>query len=84
MVANAMGFEVTMLEVKVEGEVDLRGSLAMPAAPVGFLRMRTHTRVGIRNGGQSEISRLMAVSQQCCVVGQTLVAGVPIEHEVAT
>ena len=84
MVANVMGLELTMLEVKVEGDVDLRGSLAMPAAPVGFLRMRTHTRVAIRNGGQPEINRLMAVSQQCCVVGQTLAAGVTIGHVVAT
>src|SRR5580658_1885739 len=80
MVAN----ELTLLEVKVEGDIDLRGSLGVPAVPVGFLRMRTHTRVGIRNGGQSEIDKLMAVSQQCCVVGKTLSAGVTIEHELAT
>ena len=60
------------------------GSLGVPAVPVGFLRMRTHTRVGVRNGGQPEIDKLMAVSQQCCVVGKTLSAGVIIEHQLAT
>ena len=78
-----MGLEHTLLEVKVEGDVDLRGSLGMPAVPVGFLRMRTLTRVSLRNGGQPEIPKLMAVSQQCCVVGKTLSAGVTIEHELA-
>jgi len=84
MVANMMGLELTLLEVEVEGDIDLRGSLGVPAVPVGFLRMRTHTRVRVRNGGQSEIDKLMAVSQQCCVVGKTLSAGVIIEHELAT
>lgn len=84
MVANMMGLELTLLEVQVEGDIDLRGSLGVPAVPVGFLRMRTHTRVGVRNGGQSEIDKLMAVSQQCCVVGKTLSAGVIIEHKLAT
>ena len=84
MVANMMGLELTLLEVEVEGDIDLRGSLGVPAVPVGFLRMRMHTRVGVRNGGQSEIDKLMAVSQQCCVVGKTLSAGVIIEHELAT
>jgi uncharacterized OsmC-like protein len=84
MVANMMGLELTLLEVKVEGDIDLRGSLGMPAVPVGFLRMRTHTRVVVGNGRQSEIDKLMAVSQQCCVVGKTLSAGVTIEHELAT
>ena len=84
MVANMMGLELTLLEVEVEGDIDLRGSLGVPAVPVGFLRMRTLTRVGVRTGGQSEIDKLMAVSQKCCVVGQTLSAGVTIEHELAT
>jgi len=84
MVANMMGLELTLLEVEVEGDIDLRGSLGVPAVPVGFLRMRTLTRVGVRTGGQSEIAKLMAVSQKCCVVGQTLSAGVTIEHELAT
>jgi hypothetical protein len=76
-----MGLELTLLEVKVEGDIDLRGSLGVPEVPVGFLRMRTHTRVAVRNGGQSEIDKLMALSQQYCVVGKTLTAGVTIEHE---
>ena len=83
MVAAVMGLELTMLEVEVEGDVDLRGSLGMPA-PVAFQRMRARTRVAIRSGGQPEIDRLLAMSQQCCVVGQTLASGVAIEYAVAT
>lgn len=84
MVANAMGFELSELEVNVEGDVDVRGSLGMPGAPVGFTAMRVHTRVALRNGGSPEISRLLKIAQNCCVVGQTLRGGVHIEHVTAS
>lgn len=84
MVANAMGLELTTLEVEVEGDIDLRGSLGMPGQPVGFQGMRVRTCVIVRNGGPSEIDRLLRAAQEYCVVGQTLRSGVPVEHLVAT
>ncbi|WKE67221.1 OsmC family protein [Gallaecimonas kandeliae] len=80
MVANLMGLEIDTLEVRVEGDVDLRGSLGMGTAPVGFQAMRVQTKVSLRNGGPSEVARLMRTAEACCVVGQTLQAGVPVEH----
>ena len=80
MVANAMGLEIDTLEVRVEGDVDLRGSMAMPGVPVGFQAMRVRTKVTLRNGGPAEIARLLRLVEACCVVGQTLRAGVPVEY----
>jgi organic hydroperoxide reductase OsmC/OhrA len=80
MVAGAMGLELGILEVEVEGEVDVRGSLGMPEAPVGFRRMRVFTRVELQNGGPSEVRRLLGTAQALCVVGQTLRNGVALEH----
>ncbi len=84
MVANLMGLELTTLAVEVEGDVDRRGSLGMPAVPVGFLKMRVRTRVGVLGAGSSEIDRLLRTAQQCCVVSQTLRAGIPLEYSVVT
>jgi uncharacterized OsmC-like protein len=80
MVAGALGLELARLEVTVEGEVDLRGSLGMPGAPVGFQRMRVNTRIGLQNGGPSEIQKLLGFAQALCVVGQTLRSGVGVEY----
>ncbi|HEX4824029.1 MAG TPA: OsmC family protein [Candidatus Polarisedimenticolaceae bacterium] len=80
MVANAMGLKIATLTVSVEGDVDLRGSLAMGGVQVGFQAMRVRTAISLANGGPSEIARLLRVSEACCVVGQTLRAGVGITY----
>jgi uncharacterized OsmC-like protein len=80
MVANAMGMEIATLDVRVEGDVDLRGSLGMGTAPVGFQALRVRTKISLRNGGPSEITRLLRTAEGYCVVGQTLRAGVQIEY----
>jgi uncharacterized OsmC-like protein len=83
MVANAMGLELSALDVQVEGDVDVRGSLGMAGgAPVGFRAMRVRTRIALRNGGRPEIDQLLRTAQSCCVVGQTLRTGVTVEHVV--
>jgi uncharacterized OsmC-like protein len=80
MVAGAMGLELAALNVEVQGDVDLRGSLGMPGAPVAFQRMRVSTRISLRNGGPAEIGRLLGMAQALCVVGQTLRSGVAVEY----
>lgn len=80
MVANAMNLEITALDVRIEGHVDLRGSMGMGGAPVGFQSMRVGTRVVLRAGGAAEIERLLRTAEACCVVGQTLRAGVGVEY----
>ena len=80
MVANLMGLELATLEVSVEGDVDLRGSLGMPGVPVGFSRVRVRVRVNVKNGGPAEIDKLLRTAQGCCVVGETLRAGVAVEY----
>lgn len=80
MVANLMGLELSVLDVEVEGDVDLRGSLGARDVRVGFSRLQVKTRIALANGSPGDVDRLIATAQQCCVVGQTLRAGVPIEH----
>jgi uncharacterized OsmC-like protein len=80
MAANGMGLEIDTLDVRVEGDVDLRGSLGVSGVPVGFQAMRVRTTIGLRNGGQPEVTRLLRTAEACCVVGQTLRAGVGIEY----
>ena len=80
MVANAMNLEIAALEVRVEGHVDLRGSMGMSGAPVGFQAMHVDTKITLRNGGSAEIERLLRTAEACCVVGQTLRAGVGVDY----
>jgi uncharacterized OsmC-like protein len=79
MVANAMGLQIDTLEVRVEGHVDLRGSMGMGGAPVGFQAMRIFTNATLRNGGPAEVKRLLSIAESYCVVGQTLRGGVGVE-----
>jgi organic hydroperoxide reductase OsmC/OhrA len=79
MVAGVMGYELSRLDVEVQGDVDLRGSLAFPSVPAGFQRMRVNARVALANGGAAEIRKVLAMAEACCVVGQTLRGGVAVE-----
>ena len=79
MLAGAMGLELAVLDVEVQGEVDLRGSLGIPGAPVGFRSMRVNTRVGLRSGGHPR-SESLGMAEACCVVGQALRNGARLEY----
>jgi uncharacterized OsmC-like protein len=80
MVANLMGIELTVLEVRVTADVDVRGALAMDASvPVGFQAMRCDIRLEAAPDTRPEmIERLRFAAERCCVVRQTLMAAPPI------
>lgn len=74
MVANAMGITLLSLEVEVEGDVDVRGTLMMePDVPVGFQRMVCKVKLGPTPDTPSDvIDNLCRLAERCCVIQQTL------------
>ena len=73
MVAAAMGIPTEKIEVTVEGELDLRGTLGISKdVPVGFDSIQLHFDVVAPNATPEQISALQEKTEQYCVVMQTL------------
>jgi uncharacterized OsmC-like protein len=77
-------FQLESLEVSVTAEIDVRGCLLVdPAVPVGFQRIQVHVR--LQPKGQVDpgaIQGLVAATERCCVVLQTLRSGVLVQSQV--
>jgi uncharacterized OsmC-like protein len=73
MVAAAMGIPTEKIEVTVEGDLDLRGTLGISKdVPVGFESIQLHFDVAAPNATPEQISALKEKTEQYCVVMQTL------------
>ncbi len=73
MVATAMGIETERIEVLVEGDVDLRGTLGLSReAPVGFASIDVRFEIDAPTASDEEISKLIEKSERYCTVLQTL------------
>ncbi len=73
MVAAAMGIETERIEVHVEGEIDLSGTLGVSReAPVGFETIRMRFEIDAPGAGEAEIASLIAKTERYCTVLQTL------------
>jgi uncharacterized OsmC-like protein len=81
MIANRLGIGLRSLEVVVEADVDLRGTLVVDrSVPVGFQKMRCNVRLEAAEGTDPDIvKRLLAAAEHSCVNLQTLRSGVAIE-----
>ncbi|HYQ11188.1 MAG TPA: OsmC family protein [Gaiellaceae bacterium] len=77
-VATSMELDVAG-RVHAEGDLDFRGTLGVDRdAAVGFTAIRL--RFELESGaGEEELEKLMERTERYCVVGQTLVGGVPLE-----
>ena len=74
MVAAAMGIPTERIEVTVEGELDLRGTLGISkAVPVGFESIRLHIDVAAPEATPEQLRGLREKTEQYCVVMQTLI-----------
>jgi len=74
MVAEAMGIETERIEVEVEGDLDLAGTLGVSKeVPVGFERIRTRFDVGAPAATEEQLEDLRRKTERYCVVFQTLV-----------
>lgn len=81
MVAANMGIELEHLEIRVEGDWDPRGTLAMGRQfPVGLKGIRCSTKVAVAGTTSDErAERLLRSAERYCVVLSTLRDGVPVE-----
>jgi uncharacterized OsmC-like protein len=82
MVAAAMGIETERIEVVVEGDLDLRGTLGVSReARVGFDAIRLRFEIDAPSASDEERESLLAKTERYCTVLQTLRDAPPIEAE---
>jgi uncharacterized OsmC-like protein len=73
MVAAAMGIETERIEVVVEGDLDLRGTLGVDRdAPVGFSAIRLHYEITAPGVESERLDSLREKAERYCTVLQTL------------
>src|ERR1700689_2756364 len=81
MVAAAMGIPTEGIDVVVEGDLDLQGTLGISKeAPVGFQAIRVIFDVRAPLATEEQLSALQAKTEQYSVVMQTLQSPPKIEH----
>jgi uncharacterized OsmC-like protein len=85
MVADLLGVRLTALAVEVEGDVDLRGTLAVDrSVRVGFQSMRCRTNIEVAAGADRRtVEMLLAAAERSCVILDTLRHGVDVTTKVA-
>jgi uncharacterized OsmC-like protein len=80
MVAAAMGIETESINVTVEGDLDLRGTLGVSReANVGFDAIRVAFDVEAPGASEDELASLIEKTERYCTVLQTLQNPPPIE-----
>ncbi|HEX5848344.1 MAG TPA: OsmC family protein [Rubrobacter sp.] len=73
MVAGSMGIVAEKIEVTVEGDMDLAGTLGVSReAPVGFESIRTKIEIVAPGATEDQMEKLRKSTEQYCVVYQTL------------
>ena len=73
MVATAMGVPTRSIDVTVEGDLDLRGTLGVARdAPVGFAAIRVRFAIDAPEATEEQRQKLRERAEQYCVVLQTL------------
>lgn len=80
MVAEAMGIQTEAINVTVDGDLDLKGTLGIdPTAPVGFAAIRTTIEVVAPAATAEQIAALREKAEKYCVVLSTLRTPPPME-----
>jgi uncharacterized OsmC-like protein len=73
MVAASMGIAAEHIEVTVEGDLDLRGTLGISKdVPVGFENIHLNFNISAPNATPDQLRALQERTEQFCVVMQTL------------
>jgi uncharacterized OsmC-like protein len=82
MVAAAMGVPVEKVEVTVEGDLDLSGTLGISKeVPVGFENIRLRFDIRAPQATAEQLRALQEKSEQYCVVMQTLLKPPKVEAD---
>ena len=73
MVATAMGIPTRRIDVIVEGDLDLRGTLGIARdVPIGFASIRARFEIDAPDATPEQLAALREKTEQYCVVMQTL------------
>jgi uncharacterized OsmC-like protein len=73
MVAASMGIQTESINVEVEGDLDLRGTLGVSReARVGFDAIRMRFGIDAPGASEEDLSSLIAKTERYCTVLQTL------------
>src|SRR5712671_1568299 len=82
MVAAAMGIPTERIEVTVEGDLDLRGTLGISKdVPVGFESIHLNFDVAAPDATVEQLRGLREKTEQYCVVMQTLIRPPKLQSE---
>jgi uncharacterized OsmC-like protein len=82
MVAAAMGIATERVEVTVEGNLDLRGTLGISKdVPVGFESIHLHFDIAAPDATPEQLRALREKTEQYCVVMQTLMRPPKLQTE---
>ena len=82
MVATAMNIPTKRIEVTVEGDMDLQGTLGISKeVPVGFEQIRIRFDIVAPQASAEQLRALQDKTEQYCVVMQTLVKPPKIQPE---
>lgn len=82
MVATAMGIVTNRIEVKIEGDLDLRGTLGVSKeVPVGFEAIRVRFEIDAPEATAEQLHGLREKTEHYCVVMQTLTKPPKLEVE---
>lgn len=80
LVAKAMGVPTRHIEVTVQGDMDLQGTLGLSKeVPVGFQAIRAKFDIDAPEATAEQLNALQEKTEQYCVVFQTLVRPPRIE-----
>ncbi len=86
MLADRLGIKILGLSTSVNGEVDVRGTLAVDmSVPIGFQQLCSKAAIRVpADTDPAMIQWLLAGAERSCVVLQTLRSGVPVnfDHEI--
>jgi uncharacterized OsmC-like protein len=84
MVAAASGLETERIEVQVEGDLDLSGTLGVSKdAPVGFEAIRLRFEIDAPGASDDELEAVYRKSERYCTVMQTLLSPPQLTTELA-
>jgi uncharacterized OsmC-like protein len=84
MVATAMEIPVRSVNARVEGDLDLRGTLGLARdVPAGFSAIRLRIEVDAPEASDEELAKLAQKTERYCTVAQTLMQPPPLAVELA-
>jgi uncharacterized OsmC-like protein len=82
MVATSMGVPVEAIEVTVEGDLDLRGTLGLAKdVPAGFEAIRLRFDIQAPEATREQLDSLASKTERSCTVFQTLVQPPPVRTD---